>query len=84
MKLSLKTFNLLGLLVTILFFSACGSSNKNRQESDTENQPLVKAPDFNADSAYLYVKKQVDFGPRVPNTAAHRSCGDYLAKQLES
>lgn len=84
MKLSRKTFNLLGLLVTILFFSACGSSNKNRQESETENQPLVKAPDFNADSAYLYVKKQVDFGPRVPNTAAHRSCGDYLAKQLES
>ena len=46
MKLSLKTFNLLGLLVTILFFSACGSSNKNRQESETENQPLVKASRF--------------------------------------
>lgn len=84
MKLPQKIFNLLFLLAALLLIPACGSSNKNRQESETENQPLVKAPDFNADSAYLYIKKQVDFGPRVPNTDAHRSCGEYLAKQLEN
>ena len=40
-------------------------------------------PQFDADSAYRYVKAQVDFGPRVPNTAAHKACGEYLAKKLE-
>ena len=84
MKLSRKIFSLISLLTGILLIPACGSSNKNSQENEAENQPLVKAPDFNADSAYLYIKKQVDFGPRVPNTDAHRSCGDYLAKQLEN
>ena len=39
---------------------------------------------FNEDSAYFYVQKQVDFGPRVPNTAAHGFAGDYLISQLET
>lgn len=41
--------------------------------------PQVTVPTFNADSAYLAVKKQVDFGPRVPNTDAHRKCAAWLA-----
>jgi hypothetical protein len=41
-------------------------------------------PSFNSDSAYNFIQKQVDFGPRVPNTAAHQQCGDYLVKQLKS
>ena len=39
--------------------------------------------DFNADSAYAYVANQVAFGPRVPNSAAHKACGDYLASELK-
>lgn len=42
----------------------------------------VAVPDFNADSAFQYVQRQVDFGPRVPNTAAHRDCARYLAGHL--
>ncbi len=38
------------------------------------------APDFNADSAFGFVESQVAFGPRVPGTTAHRSCGDFLAQ----
>ena len=43
----------------------------------------MNVPQFDADSAYLYVKNQVDFGPRVPNTKEHVACGNYLAGQLE-
>ncbi len=43
----------------------------------------MNVPQFDADSAYLYVKNQVDFGPRVPNTKGHVACGNYLAKQLK-
>ena len=41
--------------------------------------PQAPVPDFSADSAFLFVKKQVDFGPRVPNSAAHKKCAAWLA-----
>jgi hypothetical protein len=46
-----------------------------------ETQKIV-LPAFNPDSAYLYTATQVAFGPRVPNTEAHRQCGHYLAGEL--
>lgn len=63
---------------------SCGSSkeNSNRTE-ETETQTLIQAPAFNADSAYAYIDAQVKFGPRVPNSPAHKACGNYLASQLE-
>lgn len=39
--------------------------------------------DFNADSAYEYIRKQVSFGPRVPNTMAHDSCALFLENKLK-
>jgi Zn-dependent M28 family amino/carboxypeptidase len=38
---------------------------------------------FDPDSAYAYTARQVGFGPRVPNTEAHKVCGAYLASELE-
>jgi hypothetical protein len=43
----------------------------------------VTVPNFNEDSAFAYVKKQVDFGPRVNNTAAHVKCGDWMIQFLK-
>ncbi|HRI59250.1 MAG TPA: M28 family peptidase [Saprospiraceae bacterium] len=45
--------------------------------------PQVPVPVFQVDSAFLYVKKQVDFGPRVPNTEAHRKCAAWLAGEFK-
>lgn len=42
----------------------------------------VTVPAFNSDSAYSFIQKQVDFGPRVPNTNSHDSCGLYLENML--
>lgn len=64
--------------------TACGSSKKSDStinKDDTSSN--VQVPVFNADSAYNYVKAQVDFGPRVPNTKAHVECGEYLASELK-
>lgn len=44
--------------------------------------PQTNTPTFDADSAYTYVENQVKFGPRVPNTQAHKDCGNYLASEL--
>jgi len=48
-----------------------------------ETKTAPSTPQFNADSAYAYVERQVQFGPRVPNSDAHKACANYLAAQLE-
>ena len=72
------------LLLSLVGITACSSHKKQAENiasetSDTE----IAVPAFDADSAWNYVKVQVDFGPRVPNTPAHQACGNYLAQKLE-
>lgn len=71
------------LMFALTGVMACGSSKKADDTEGTEKKVVIKAPEFNADSAYAYIQTQADFGPRVPNTQAHRDCGEYLANQLE-
>lgn len=80
-----KKIKLLSLL-SVLFLWACGeetstSSSSQSTESEGPAKPVF-VPDFNADSAYYFIQKQVEFGPRVPNTPEHRAAGDFLADQL--
>jgi len=65
-------------------FISCNDSNKNKNSSDkTEVQTAVVPPQFDPDSAFYFVKAQTDFGPRVPNTEAHKKCAQFLQNQLE-
>ena len=54
-------------------------------ESPAPGDVMTEAPlgDFDADSAYTYLEKQVNLGPRVPNTKAHRDAGDWLVAELQ-
>lgn len=73
------------LSLGLLLFSCSPKQNTN-VSSEAKKEPVAKtanAPEFNADSAYQYTADQVDFGYRVPNTAAHKNCGNYLASSLE-
>jgi len=45
---------------------------------------LHPAPEFNADSAYTHIARQVGFGPRIPGLDSHARCGDYLVERLRS
>lgn len=65
-----------------LLACSCGQKTVNNTAVTQSYQQV--SPDFNSDSAYSFVDKQVAFGPRVPNTEAHKACGDYLVSQLES
>ena len=69
-----------------LFFAAlllsCNKSAKT-QTTATMDVQKVSVPVFVADSAYSYVKQQVDFGPRVPSTKAHELCAAYLSESLK-
>jgi len=48
-----------------------------------QQAPAPGAVDFDAASAYAFVKAQVDFGPRVPGTPAHAACADWFVKTLK-
>jgi hypothetical protein len=52
--------------------------------AESTNQKPVAAPDFNADSAYAFVAKQVSFGPRIPGTSSQKKCADWLTSKLKS
>lgn len=58
------------------------SANDRSGATQRQQEELEPAP-FNADSAYAYIQKQVDFGPRVPNTAAHRRTASWLTQTLQ-
>lgn len=67
----------------LLLAIACSTPEKKAESS--EEQLVAKPyPTFNADSAYAFIQKQVDFGPRVPETAAHAATKDWLISKLES
>lgn len=74
------------LLVFSAVFMACNGGNSSTSRQTEAAAEKVKAPiqipEFNADSAYHYIEKQVLFGPRVPNTKAHQLCGDWLHATL--
>ena len=71
------------MILALVSFVACGGLSKGSEGEDAETKTIVNVPEFNADSAFYFVKAQVDFGPRVMNTSAHDACGDYLAQKLE-
>jgi Zn-dependent M28 family amino/carboxypeptidase len=67
------------LFLPIFQLIACTHVTKSGQAAEK----TINVPVFSPDSAYLYVKKQVDFGARVPNTVAHDACAEYLASKLK-
>ena len=77
---------LLGLSVFLL---SCGNDKPSGEIREEAAAPTVvrlegvEVPEFNADSAYAYIEKQVSFGPRVPNTREHQQAGDYLINKLK-
>ncbi len=67
----------------ILLLEGCGLTTTSDESSATEQRPApLPAPNFNPDSAYAFVARQVDFGPRVPNTAAHTATKRWLVDKL--
>ncbi len=75
----------ISLFILINLFSCGGAveSERNSREVEEERAPAARIPEFNADSAYYFVERQVAFGPRVPSTEAHRQAGQWLTKTME-
>ena len=74
------------IALSIAMFIACGSQkNEQAKTSEAVEQSVINKSasiEFNADSAYHYIERQVGFGPRVPNTEAHQKCSAWLSSEL--
>ncbi|WP_194774921.1 M28 family peptidase [Pararhodonellum marinum] len=68
-------------LILGTFLYACGG--RERAEETAVPIDYKDVPAFNADSAYAFIQKQVDFGPRVPNTAGHEATKNWLIEKLK-
>ena len=88
-----KIFSIILLAVFLLggisfLISQCKpKTNSNQPENpkpQTQNTKSVNAPDFNADSAYVFTAKQVAFGPRIPGTPSQTKCAEWLTAKLKS
>ncbi len=71
-------------ILILVFFASCIKEKKQEKpivNTETEIKK-VDVPIFNPDSAYFFVEKQVLFGPRSPNSEAHKKCGNYLVSHF--
>lgn len=67
------------LTVSVLFL---GCENKNQKQEKANVQKIRISAKFNSDSAFNFIQRQVDFGPRVPSSSAHDQTAVYLEKKL--
>ena len=72
------------ICLSIVLFSSCGNSDYVEEEEHALVETLInnEAPLFDEESAFSYIQNQIDFGYRIPGTAAHKKCADYLYTEL--
>lgn len=74
------------LIVALIAGAAFNFLPSNKAEvSETEEIEKVQpvGPDFNADSAYIYLQEQCNFGPRTMNSVAHDKCEKWIIQKFE-
>jgi hypothetical protein len=76
--------SLIALMAGVLLLKSCAPDSGPKPPAPAEKpQPsLPPTPQVNADSLLAYVKRQVDFGPRVPGSGAHKACADWIVATL--
>jgi len=72
------------IIIVSFVLLACGNAQSKESNSVSKGDKNLVAFQFNADSAYFYIEKQLLFGPRVPQTKAHNDCAGYLLSKLSS
>src|SRR3990167_2314622 len=70
------------LVLSLLLFPSCQPEPEKEKSIPIPETAGVQVPSFNSDSAFAFVKSQVDFGPRAMNTGAHELCGKFLIEKL--
>ena len=79
-----KYLQVFTVVILILSFSTeYTTHSKNSQlEYPLFSSALANSLQFNASNAYAHISSQLDFGFRVPGTANHSACADWIANQI--
>lgn len=72
---------LLVLLFTGFLLFSCSRNDEPRLNLEPQGREV---PEFNVDSAYLFIEQQVEFGPRNPGSKGHQLTKEYLLKKLRT
>ena len=75
-----RLFGIFGGLLLALLISSCKSDPPPPPPSPKTN---LKVPPFNADSAFHFIERQLEFGYRVPGTPAHQQTIDWIVSKME-
>ncbi len=79
-----------GLILGFALMTSCDDSTSSKKtKTATTSQTQVeevkmKAVAFDSEMAYSYIQRQVELGYRLPNTEAHKKCGDWIVEQVKS
>lgn len=82
-----KSKIMIALLIVALIAGAAFNFLPSDKAEVSETEEIEKVqpvgPDFNADSAYIYLQEQCDFGPRTMNSTAHDKCEKWIIQKFE-
>ena len=72
-------------LFTICLFYCCSTEIDNKKIiKNTNSVSKINIPFFNEDSAYFFIQKQVDFGPRFLSSTGWAKCSVFLENKLKT
>ncbi|MEM6965273.1 MAG: M28 family peptidase [Bacteroidota bacterium] len=72
------------LLVVLWSFFACENDTPTKAKLIPQENIKVQIPKFDGNSAKAFIAKQLEFGPRIPNTEGHRNCKNWLVSTFKS
>lgn len=61
---------------------SCGGGKAKAIAQEARSESAKYVPEFNADSAFSFVAKQVSFGPRIPGSEASKQTAEWLSAKL--
>jgi glutaminyl-peptide cyclotransferase len=71
------------LLLVCVLLAGCTDAGGDAPEGDTPPVARVDRPAFSPERAFDYLRRQVDFGPRIPGSEGHRQQLAWMRSFLE-
>lgn len=74
---------LIVLWAIIQFLPSRTTPKKEEKPNGSDQKTEITPPAFSKDSAMAYLKKQVDFGPRIPMSKGHNACYEWILQECK-
>lgn len=76
-----------GAILLVAGLMACGCKKSASTVSDNANieaNSITPSAKFDGDTAFMYIKNQLDFGPRVPGSEGNALCREFIINTLKA